>query len=99
MSGHTHEVRGIFVESGVSAFTEQGFCLVEIHDVEHKVVGTAQMTPEEVRGMALNWLTAADAAESDAGVWAVLKAADVAEGTRAGFLKSLREQRNPAGDL
>ena len=88
-----HQVAGIVIVSGVSAFTGEGFCHVEIHDTDHRIVGVAQLSPKEVRAMALHWLSAADAAESDAGVLAVLTDAGISEQVRGGFLVKLRARR------
>ena len=78
----------ILIESGVSAFTGEGFCRIS---VDGKAVG--QLDPAEVRTMALHWLAAADAAESDAAVFAEMKTV-TDEKTAAGFLQALRDRRS-----
>lgn len=59
MSSST-DIKDIFIASGVNEKLE-GFCTVSINNGD--MLG--QLTPEEVRAMALQWLTAAEAAESD----------------------------------
>lgn len=81
----------IEIESGVSAFTGKGFCQVRI---DGKPVG--QLDPEQVRTMALHWLSAADAAESDAAVFAELKIIGIDEQHAGRFIAALRHRReNP----
>lgn len=80
----------IAIESGVSAFTGKGFCVVS---VDGKTIG--QLEPQEVRTMALHWLTAADAAESDAAVLAELRAIGIEDAQAAGFISALRKRRTP----
>lgn len=78
----------IEIESGVSPFTGKGFCQIR---VDGKPVG--QLDPEQVRTMALHWLAAADAAESDAAVFAEMKTLGLEDKTIGGFISALRERR------
>lgn len=82
----------ISVTSGVSLFTREGFCRIEL---DHKPIG--QLTPQEVREMALGWLAAADAAESDAAVFAELtdpKGLNLSDEMAGGFIQALRARRD-----
>jgi hypothetical protein len=83
----------IDVTSGVSAFTGKGFCVVEaVTESEDRIVG--QLSPDEVRAMALHWLTAAEAAEHDAMVHAeLIEGAGLAADVADGFLLALRTRR------
>jgi hypothetical protein len=82
----------INVTSGVSLFTREGFCVIEVN---HKPVG--QLTPQGVRDMAMGWLSAADAAESDAAVFAELtdpKGLNLSDEMAGRFVFSLRARRD-----
>jgi hypothetical protein len=83
----------VWVTSGVSAFTGQGFCTIELHRPGHvEVLG--QLDPEQVRQMALAWLGAAEAAEHDAAVFAELvETAGLDEATAGTFIAHLRDRR------
>lgn len=78
----------IEIESGVSLFTGQGFCQISL---DGKPIG--QLDPEQVRTMALHWLSAADAAESDAAVFAELKIIGIEPEQAGRFIQSLRHRR------
>lgn len=83
----------IEVLSGVSAFTREGFCTVVV-DGRH----AGQMDPNEVRTMALSWLEAAEAAESDAMVLAELTSEDgmgLDDQVALAFIGALRRRRSP----
>lgn len=58
------DLADIDIESGVSAFDGLPFCLIRANGARATLVG--QLRPTELRGMALTWLEAAEAAESDA---------------------------------
>ncbi len=87
---------GIHIEvtSGVSIFTGEAFCSIVVRGARGEVLGTGQDAPAGVRTMALGWLEAAEAAESDAAVFAELKEMGVAEPARACFIASLRKRRS-----
>lgn len=79
----------ITVESGVSLFTKQGFCILSVNGER-----VGQLDPSQVRDMAMGWLAAADAAESDAAVFAELtEYMELPEHTAAAFVQSLRARR------
>lgn len=80
----------IAVTSGVSLFTKKPFVTIF---VDGKARG--QLTPDEVRGMALQWLEVAAAAEADALVLAELMDGAGADAEVAGhFLVALRDRRD-----
>lgn len=83
----------IDIESGVSAFTGEPFCRVGVLNEHGKQIGFAQLPPSEVRGMALQWLSAADAAENDAAVWAELKSVEIPEDVAGQFMMAVRRRR------
>ena len=60
------DLKDIFISSGVNDQLE-GFCTVSING--GNLLG--QLTPEEVRALAMQWLRAAEAAESDSLVFRV----------------------------
>ena len=80
----------IEIKSGISLFDGKGFCQVVL---DGKPIG--QLTPAGVRTMALNWLAAADAAESDSAVFAELQAIGIEQQQAASFIQSLRARRDP----
>lgn len=80
----------IHVESGVSAFTGEPFLTVRTEGAR-----MGQMSPAEIRTMALHWLEAAEAAESDAAVFAELRGVGMDVNACAGFIQALRARRDP----
>lgn len=84
------EPMGIHVESGVSAFSGEPFLTIRTTGGR-----TGQMTPAELRTMALHWLEAAEAAETDAAVFAELSSLGLDDATAAGFIQALRFRRDP----
>lgn len=80
------------IESGVSLFTKEGFCTVRLNG---KALG--QLTPDGVREMALAWLGAAEAAETDAALYAMLKSMDLDDETVGRAIAGLRNYRNGSG--
>ena len=84
--------KDIEISSGVSLFTGEPFCTIRWGNE------AAQMTPDEVRVMALHWLSAAEGAESDALVMQELQQGVGLDLQTAGaFLLKLRERREAAG--
>ena len=83
----------IFVESGV---TKEGkpFCVVSVNG---EVIG--QISPDEVRMMALGWLQAAEAAEGDAAVFLGMKEIGIDLMTIGAFISDLREMRQKTKEL
>lgn len=83
----------VFISSGVSAFTGKPFCLVEAVSTSGDR-WTGQLSPKEVRTMALHWLEAAEAAEHDAAVRAELvEELGLGDHAAAAFIAALRERR------
>lgn len=83
----------VFITSGVSAFTGQPFCLVEAVGTDG-ARWTGQLSPAEVRAMALHWLEAAEAAEHDAIVRTELvEGLGLEDKVAAAFIAALRDRR------
>ena len=78
----------IWIESGVN---QEGmpFCRVSLHNEP-----LGQLTPDEVRNMALAWLQAAEAAESDSAVFTELRAIGLDISACAAFIGELRDRRS-----
>lgn len=83
------DVQHIEIRSGVNQHGEP-FCTVVINHGDM----LAQLTPNEVRQMALGWLESAEAAESDAAVYAALRTADMDPRAIGQFIADLRNLRN-----
>ncbi len=82
----------ISIESGVSLFDGKPFCAIRWGKER------GQLSPDEVRQLALNWLSAAEAAESDAMVMTELQDGVGLDLQTAGaFLMALRERRGHSG--
>jgi len=87
------ELAGVAIQSGVSAMTGKGFCLIAAELTDGTTI-TGQLDPDEVRTLALGWLGAAEAAEHDAAVAAELtESFGIASELVAGFIVALRERR------
>ncbi len=89
-----HRLRSIQIESAVSAFTGEPFCLVAAFTQGGRRIG-GQLGPAEVRALALAWLEAAAAAEYDAALVAQLREARVSDEVVGSFIHGLRERRRP----
>lgn len=87
----------VVVESGVTPSTNEGFCLVTAMGSDGATL-VGQLTVEEVRKMALDWLCSAEAAEQDAVIMAHF--AGDAEGAAAllGRLRRARDRVTPPPD-
>ena len=82
----------IEIESGISAFSGKPFCAIRWGKEK------GQLTPDEVRALALGWLSAAEAAEGDAMIMDELRESVGLDFQTAGtFLLSLRKRRNARG--
>lgn len=82
---------GIHITSGVSLFSGEPFCAIRWGTL------AGQLTPAQVRTMALHWLEVAEAAESDALVMRELQeGAGLDLQTAGAFLLKLRERREKA---
>jgi hypothetical protein len=83
---------GIYIHSGVSAFDGKPFCAVRWGNL------SGQLSPDEVRMMALHWMEAAAAAEQDALVMAELQEGVGLDLQTAGaVLVALRKRREITG--
>lgn len=86
----------ITIESGVAARDGSAFCHVTATDPDGTEMH-GQMTPGEVRAIALQWLEAAEAADQDAAVHALLVERFGLDTTIAGdMLIALRARRAEA---
>lgn len=87
---------GVDVISGVNQ-AGKPFCHIMASSPDAEVVLEGQLTPEETRKMALQWLEAAEAAESDALVMAELREAGLDDQHCAAFLVGMRKRRGDGG--
>jgi len=83
----------IWVESGVSAFSGEPFCMVTLERVDGNVESLGQLTPEEVRAMAMKWIDTANAAEFDASLFAELRDRGVGDQGISDVVQGLRARR------
>lgn len=91
---------GIFteVEAGVSAFTGAPFVTVRTYegtDTTGKLVASGQLSPSEVRTMALYWLEVAEAAEQDAATLSVIRELGLPDELAGHVVRALRARRDP----
>lgn len=86
----------IEIEAGVSAFTGDPFCTVRAADgAGGKVRASGQLSPSEVRTMALHWLEVAEAAEQDAATLAVCRDLGLPDEAAGHIVLALRARRDP----
>lgn len=88
------------VTSGVSAFTGEPFCQILAHGDAGTIL-RGELSPDELRRMAMDWLQSAEAADQDAAVYAV--AADLLDDDAgklfaAAVVAELREMRDGGGE-
>lgn len=84
------QLKEIFIHSGLSDKLE-GFCTISINGGD--LLG--QLSPDEVRGLALQWLAAAEAAEQDSIVASMLtKDIGLDLNTALGFIVKMRDRRS-----
>lgn len=83
---------GIYIGSGISQKTEEPFCHVTCQSTDG-VFCEGQLTPQEVRQTALDWLEAAEAAIHDAAVYKLLRSTGMEAKMAAHFISTLREHR------
>lgn len=82
------ELRELVVTSGVNG-EGVGFCHVLVNGGDL----AGQMEPGEVRAMAMHWLAAADAAESDAAVFRVLRRTGLGMAEVGALIAGMRDER------
>lgn len=88
------KLEGIYIGSGVSARTREPFCHVTVQ-LSDGSVHEGQLTPDEVRKMAGDWMVAAEASVHDAAVFQLLtKDMDLDEEVAAAFIAKLRDHRH-----
>ena len=85
-------LKEINIESGVSAFDGKGFCLLTAVGENGEVL-TGQLSPSEVRQMALDFICGAEAADLDAVVFSLLNELGDDERMAGAFLLMLRQRR------
>lgn len=84
----SRDVNDIFISSGVNEQLEP-FCTVSINGGD--LLG--QLSPKEVRGLALQWLEAAEAAEQDSLVFRVAGHFGLEREHAAAFVMEMRKHR------
>lgn len=85
------DLQSIFITSGVND-DGKPFCTIAVHSTDRMVL-IGQMSPEELRGMALGWLGAAEAADQDAAVLRVLRDLELPDQLAGMIITNLREYR------
>lgn len=84
------DLKNIYISSGVNP-RGKAFCTVSINGGD--LLG--QLSPGEVRDMALQWLAAAEAAESDSIVFRMLtEDIELPAGNALPFIEKMRERRS-----
>ena len=83
----------IHITSGVNSKGE-GFCTVAARSQGDRRVLLGQLTPEEVREMALAWLSAAEAAEQDAAVLRCVRRLELPDELAGAVIAELRDSRS-----
>jgi hypothetical protein len=91
------DLTNLKIEAGVSLFDGQAYCRIE-------ALGTGsfflagQLSPAEVRKLALSWLEAAEAAEHDAMLFGYMRDVMKMEDEAAAIVvEELRKRRAPGG--
>ena len=87
----TTELQSIFVTSGVND-AGNPFCTIAAHSDDGAIL-LGQLSPDEVRQMALAWLGAAEAAEQDAAVLRVVRNLELPDQMAGAVIIELRAMR------
>ena len=82
------ELKDIHITSGVNEKME-GFCTISVNNGD--LLG--QLDPAEVRKMALQWLEAAEGAETDSIVFKMLSEMELEPHVIGGFIARMRDLR------
>lgn len=88
-----NELRSIDLTSGVNERGE-GFVTVSV-STDERELAIGQLSPVEVRLMALSWLEAAEAAEQDAAVLRCVRKLGLQDQLAAMVITELRASREP----
>jgi hypothetical protein len=88
------DLAGIEVRSGVNDKGE-GFCSIIARTSKGDLI-PGQLDPDEVRGMAMAWLEAAEAAEQDAAVLRLIRKLELPDSMAGLIIKELRDGRDQA---
>jgi hypothetical protein len=86
------DLAGIDVHSGVNEKGE-GFCAI-VATAQGGRMLLGQLTPKEVRAMALAWLETAEAAEQDAAVLRCVRKLELPDKFAAAVIAELRDSRD-----
>ena len=91
------DLSGINIESGVAARSGEPFLSISAEgEVDGEAVSlVGQLSPAEIRTMALHWLEAAEAAETDAGLLAHMTELGLPFDAVQHFVLALRARRDP----
>lgn len=89
----SRDLKDIHISSGVNHKLEP-FCTVSINNGD--LLG--QLPPAEVRSLALQWLEAAEGAETDSIVWKLLAEMDLPAETIGQFIAAMRDKRAGSED-
>lgn len=81
----------IDVRSGVNERGE-GFCTIVAHGTNRTIM-LGQLSPGEVRKMAMDWIEAAEAAEQDAATFRAIRKLELPDELAAVIVTELRESR------
>ena len=87
------DLGSVFVTSGVND-AGQGFCTVAAHSRDDGIILLGQLTPTEVRAMAMAWLESAEAAEQDAAVLRCVRKLDLPDKLAGAVIMELRDNRH-----
>lgn len=87
-----HELRSVDLTGGVNEHGN-GFVTVAASSKDGTIL-IGQLSPDEVRKMALQWLESAEAADQDAAVLRVTRKLNLDDGLAALVIRELRESRS-----
>ena len=85
------DLTDIFISNGVNEDAKP-FLTVAVHTGDQRVF-LAQMSPDEVRHMAMAWLEAAEAAEQDAATLRVIRKLEMPDELAGAVIVELRNMR------
>lgn len=88
------DLSSIETESGISSTTRAPFCIVRATNTAGDIF-YGQVPPAVLREMAIGFLRTADAAESDAAIYAQFAELGMPDEAVASFITGLRERRDP----
>jgi hypothetical protein len=86
------DLRSIDIRSGVNERGEPFLTIVATAEGGRMILG--QLTPAEVRAMAMAWLESAEAAEQDAAVLRCLRKLELPDALAGAIIAELRDSRS-----